>query len=165
MNNNSINVNAGVSQSPINKGYDALSANAKNKYDALVNLYGVNTLELVNLLDARGANSFQTVYDKAEKLKTETDHTHINYTRLISESFEVDEPVTVEEIVFRIAECRRKLKMSAILTKVKPSCLAELANIFIVKPDYHEDDLELHKNKRRITAYIPVFDLTQLIEH
>ena len=153
-----------ASQAIEKMSYDALTANAKNKYDALVNHYGDNTLELINILEDRGVNSYLRVYANAEVLKTETDLMKINYSKLISQSFDVNVIVTIEQIVPTITDCRRKFKFEPILAKIKQTCLAELQKNFVVKPVFHGDDLDQPKNKRRIIGYIPVFDLTQLIE-
>ena len=144
--------------------YESLTPNSQNKYDTLVNHYGDHTFELISKLEDRGVNSFLKVYEKAEKLKIETELINISYLKLISGSFELDQVVTIEEIVSTVTDCRRKLKFERILAKIKQSCLAELQNYFIIKPVFNEEELELPKNKRRITGYKPVFDLTQLIE-
>nr|WP_294895037.1 hypothetical protein [uncultured Pedobacter sp.] len=158
-------LNEGVSQEPSKTGYDALSVTNKNKFDALVIFYSPkDALNLVQLLEPRGSNSYANVYDKANAIKSETEYNKVQYAELMSASFEVDSVYSTEDVNYMVADCRRKFNLPPITIKVKQNSMNELNKFFIVKPEYHIDDMELPKNKRRIIGYKIAFDLVQITQ-
>lgn len=153
----------GMSQEPTKTGYEGLTPKNKDRHDAFATLCDAEqALEIVGYLEPTGGNCFKSVFDKMDIIKSEEDRVLQGYAESIAESFDINETYTIDDIVYSVAQSRRKHKLQTISTKVKANSLNELSNIFIIKKKYHDDDVDLPTVKKRIVGYTPVFDLTDM---
>lgn len=139
--------------------YSTLSYLQKQKFDYLKRLINDEelTLQLVQLIEPRGKNNFNSVVDKIEALNG-AKSTEQRYHDALYDNFNINQLFSSSDIITIVSQVRREAGMPPYSSRWKQNCESDFFSLFIVVEEYEEIDVD-GKVKRQFLGYKPVFKL------
>lgn len=154
-----ITVNSSISTNHPAGGF-SLTRQQNERSNYLFGTFAEDSFKLVQLLDARGKNSWLMV-DRKLTLINQAPHDMQHYHDMICDNFEIGKVYSRSDITSIIAEIRRDLGLPAYFTRLQTNCEADFLNLFLADDVYQDckTDAEGRKTFVDFVGYMPTFKL------
>lgn len=146
------------------KGYAELNPQQRMKCAQFLTYHNEQrSVELTELLEKSGENSYKRVLAKIHILTIERDDVKIYHNELY-DAIALDQPFNVASIIRTVSQVRLKLGLTPYTHSLTANCLNDFNKLFIVKVSYIQQPtasstLENPKYRKVKDVYTPVFKL------
>ena len=126
-----------------------ISSKKKERINYFLPFYGEDATEVVDLLSAKGENSFTSVQRKLNTI-LHASFGEREYMNALYEAFELDEEYNSDQIIQEVSQVRSSLGLEPYVN-VKSASMGDFHSLFINR--------NITNEKRKVIAYQPIFKL------
>lgn len=145
-----------------NQSLSELSFGQKQRFNYLSSIYDDEdiVLNVVKNIEPRGRNSWQQLNENLRKINNANAANSMYYNQ-ISQSIELSQTYTSDNIVSIIGEVRRKLDMPPLVGRLKRLCEDDFFTVFMAHDVITSTHVGGRPSKADIIGYQPVVSLIQ----
>lgn len=145
-----------------NESLSELSFGQKQRFNYLSSIYDDENivLEIVKKIEPRGRNSWSQLNENLRKINN-ANAVYSMYYNQISQSVDLNETYTSDDIVYIIGEVRRKLDMPPLVGRLKRLCEDDFFTVFMAHDVVTTTQVGRRPSKADVIGYHPVLSLIQ----